>query len=151
MARLTGNDIARVVRGRFLLAVSIAALLTLAACGSSSDGSGPKDRSHPPDQLRPIAWEVFGQPVGREIRIIANTGYCAGTPKPRIPVVHVAERDRRILITAMVTVNRANQAACDAVGYAIRRKVRLARPLAERRVYDAVTSPPRLRWPRTDP
>lgn len=149
MTRLASTDSSRFGRVHFLfLAVLIAALLSLGACGSSTEGSETKNGSYLPDQLRPIAWEVFGRPAGREIRIIASTEYCAGTPKPRIPVVHVAEMDRRVVITAMVTVDRANHTACNDVGYAIRRKIRLARPLAERKIYDAVTSPPRLRWPR---
>lgn len=135
----------------FLLALA-GGLLSLVACGSSGEGSGTMSmsRSDLPDQLRPIAWEVFGQPAGREIRIVAYPEYCVGTPKPRMPVVHVAEEGRRVVVTAMVTVNRARQTFCDGVGYAVRSKIRLARPLTERKVYDAVTSPARLRWPRTD-
>lgn len=151
MARQIIFSCFRFVRTRLLfLLVLLGGLFSLATCGSSSEGRGAISRSLHPDQLRPIAWEVFGQPGGREIRIIADTEYCVGTPKPRMPVVHVAEQGRRIVVTAMVTVNRARQTVCEDVGYALRREIELARPLAERKIYDAVTSPPRLRWPRAD-
>ena len=151
MTREMTSNYSRFVQLRclFLLVLS-GGLLFLGACGSAGEGSGATSSSELPDQLRPIAWEAFGQPAGREIRIIAYPEYCVGTPKPRIPVVHVAEEGRRVVVTAMVTVNRARQTVCDAVGYAVRSKIRLARPLGERKVYDAVTSPARLRWPRAD-
>lgn len=100
------------------------------------------------DQLRPVKWKVNGAPTGRLVRIVSMVGRCAGAGLPRIKVVHIVEKPRRVLLTAMLTVVSSDtRKGCAGVAVGVRKTIRLRRPVANRALYDASATPPALRWP----
>ena len=102
------------------------------------------------DQLRPVRWKVFGPPSGRRVKIVSEVGYCVGSERPRIDVVHIVEKPRRSLITAMlkIPVGMGGGQGCAGVGLAVYRRIRLDRTIDGRTLYDASVSPPLRQWPR---
>lgn len=128
-----------------------AVLFGLFGCGDSADGDDkPQAVDERPNaqQVRPVRWKVSGPPVDRKVRIASVVGYCVGAEKPRIKSVHVVEKARRVLLTAMLTVVKVGRESCAGVSLGVQKIIKLEHPLGERELYDASLSPPAKRWPR---
>ncbi len=126
-------------------------VLCLVGCGSSADRVSSAMQGHTrsmPGHLKTVSWKVYGPPTGDTIRIISEVGYCRGTAKPRIAVVHVVEKPSAVLLTAKRTVpDASNGNGCADVALGIHRAVVLNKPLDGRALYDSGVSPPVKRWP----
>jgi hypothetical protein len=134
------------------LSVIAAVLFGVLGCGISADGDSTYERENvrsDAKQVRPVRWKVYGPPTGRRVRIISEVGYCAGTEIPRIKAVHVVEKARRVLLTAILSEAEVGPGGCAGVSRGIKKVVRLERPLGKRDLYDASLSPPAIRWPHS--
>lgn len=140
--------------GRAMVLVAVTVAILVVGCGASEPTNGQRSKTTKQalaDQLRPVQWKVFGRPSGRRVKIVSELGHCVGTERSRIAVVHIVERPRRSLITAMLKVPRVGRRqgeGCAGVGIAIFKKIRLDRRVVGRALYDASTVPPQRRWPR---
>jgi hypothetical protein len=101
-----------------------------------------------PEDVRPVPW---GAPtiVGRRtIELGVSVGYCVGEPMPRIDHLRVSWRPDAAVVTVFVrfpAVHFNENEFCAGVGLVMRKRVKLARPLAGRTLYDGATSPPQRR------
>ena len=137
---------------KVIFCIAAVCVFGVIGCGETADGdrmSQIGEEKASAGQLRPVRWKIYGPPIGRRVRIISEVGHCAGTEKPGIGVVHVDERVRLVLLTAMLTVGGSGRGeGCAGVRIGLHKIVRLERPLGERALYDASVSPPAKRWPR---
>lgn len=123
----------------------------LLGCSSGSEEvKDAKDSNHRQvTVLRPVHWEVNGEPYGKALHIRSDVGYCDGSPMPYIKRVRIQEHAGKALLTAMlITVARSGGVACAGVRLGVRKTVMLKRDVAGRALYDASFSPPRKRWPQ---
>lgn len=106
---------------------------------------------------------------GKVLAVAVLTGFCLGEPKPVIDHIRVVERPktperpfRSAVITVFVrfpapteVVGAVNSGephpGCAGLGYSLRRRIKLKRPVRELFVFDGAHTPPRrvLRPPRT--
>ena len=138
------------LKGTFYLVTAV--LSSMLGCGDSADGDSTLEMEatrSAAQQVRAVRWKVYGSPAGREVRIISEVGYCAGTKKPKIQKVRVEEKAKRVLLTAFLTVVKLRSPDCAGVGLGVKKIVILKHPLGKRALYDAGVSPPARRWPRS--
>jgi hypothetical protein len=127
-----------------------------------------------PPKVEVARWGVGvlgrGEPLvkGKVLTIGVSTGYCLGEPEPVIDHIRVVERPKTperpfksAVITAFMrfpaptevvgTVNKGEPVpACAGLGYTLRHRIKLKRPVRDLFVFDGSHSPPRrvLRPPR---
>lgn len=101
----------------------------------------------------PVRWQLLSIPGSRRVRIGGSVPWCPGSdaanlpPIPRIQRVRRIERPHKVFITAFL-IHRARK-GCLAVASPVHYVVTLRHKLNGRSLYDASTSPPAKRWPRS--
>lgn len=135
--------------GRIFALVFIS-LLFAVACGASSSPSNMERALRSPlgGDIKVLKWGVWSVNQPRTIRVVGEVSHCAGYPKPRIKRPHIRYQGTNVYIRLMVEMPRYEQgAACGSLGAYVRRSITLNRDLADVKIYDSGTKPPRLRWP----
>ena len=150
--------------GSLLLLLCVA--VSIMACGSSSKDEtqsaakqlplsrlDPTQRIPeivPSEALVPIQWRVVSISGPRDVVIESQQGYCVNSQSPpKYRGVAVREEGNDVYIRAFVQrPNLSEGRICRGVGYAQIGTVKIGQALSsEVKLFDAVTTPPRQRWP----
>lgn len=136
-------------RGVLTVVAFLGAVLMLAISGCGPAASVAADQETRPSGSQ-AHWRVAGMPGSRSVTISSSVGYCDGDPKPRYGKILVRSRRSKVFITPFVVAqSRAEKGGfCDGLGWYQYRTLKLSRPVAKLKLYDASTRPPSLRWPR---
>ena len=149
------------------LASLILLVVGVAGCGSSSPEERPAVAEGPiiprfRDQpvvakrlkIRPVHWRISEVQGSNEVQIYSSEGYCEGEPPPQYAGYRLRENKAKLYITVYVaelrSPSRSGEELCRGAGYTQTGKIMLARNVEDVELYDATTSPPSLRWPRSD-
>lgn len=127
------------------IALTIASLSLLAACGDSQES-----QEHG-SVKRPLRWSVEESKGPRLITVRGPVPHCVELPEPRVLAVEKRYRGSHFLIRIVVEVPAEapenQEFVCRGVGLTIEETISLPRPLKELILFDSGVDPPVQRWP----
>jgi hypothetical protein len=128
------------------IALTIASISLLAACGGSQEPQAQESVK------RPLKWSV-SESKGRLVTVRGPVGHCEGLPEPRVWEVVKSYRGRRVYVRIVADVPAEapenQEFVCAGVGLELEETISLPRPLNELVLFDSGADPPAQRWPET--
>jgi hypothetical protein len=126
------------------IALTIASISLLAACGDSQEPQAQESVK------RPLRWSVV-ESKGRLVTVRGPVANCEGLPEPRVLEVVKSYRGRRVYVRIVADVPAEapenQEFVCAGVGLKLEERISLPLPLKELVLFDSGVDPPVQRWP----
>lgn len=128
------------------------AILLVGLIGVGCGGSAPAEKGSQASQGRNeriLEWKVLAIIPPRTLRVGADSGYCAGYPRPTIgsPQIRYGGLDVYIELEAIAGKEPSKGDPCLGIRLYLERTISLDSDLSLAKVYDSGVDPPELRWP----